>query len=105
MQRSDFAHLLRNQIVRFRLAGYRVTTDLLNAVDFGVPQERRRIFIVGIRSDLGIRYKFPKPTHDKNGKTRFRTIADALAGLPDWPKDEFFDDEFHWYYMSRNRRL
>ena len=104
MRRSDFRHLLRNQIIRFRMAGYRVTHDLLNAVNYGVAQERARIFIVGIRSDLGIRYCFPKPTHTQDGLKRFETIANALAGMPNWPEGEFFDDKFHWYYMSRNRR-
>lgn len=104
MRRSDFRHLLTNQIIRFRMAGYRVAHDLLNAVNFGVAQERARIFIVGIRSDLGVRYRFPKPTHTSKGNQRFRTIADALKGLPEWPAGEFFDDKFHWYYMSRNRR-
>lgn len=104
MRRADFQHLLRNQIVRFRMAGYRVTSDLLNAEDYGVPQERRRIFIVGIRSDFDMSYEFPKPTHTADGPQRFKTIKNALEGLPDWPTGEFFEDKFHWYYMSRNRR-
>ena len=104
MRRSDFGHLLRNQVVRFRMAGYKVTHDLLDAVNYGVAQERSRIFIVGIRSDLGFRYTFPVPTHTQVGPERCSTIADALAGMPDWPEGEFFDDKFHWYYMSRNRR-
>ena len=102
MRRSDFAHLLANQMRRFRIAGYRVDAKLLDAAAFGVPQHRRRIFIVGIRSDLGIRYAFPKPTHGNEGAP-FTTVRKALAGLPEWPDGEFFDDEFHWYYMSRNR--
>ncbi len=32
------------------------------------------------------------------------TISQALAGLPAWPEGEFNDEEFHWYYLSRNRR-
>jgi len=32
------------------------------------------------------------------------TIHDALQGLPEWPEGEFNTEEFHWYYMSRNRR-
>lgn len=104
MRRSDFAHLLHNQITRFRMAGYRVDQQLLDAVDYGVPQKRARIFIVGVRSDIDERYAFPCPTHAVDGKERFRTVADALAGLPEWPRGEFFDDKFHWYYMSRNRR-
>lgn len=104
MRRRDFFHLLRNQIVRFRMAGYKVSHDMLNAVNFGVPQERLRIFIVGIRSDLGVRYVFPEPTHTIDGDVKYLTIRDVLEGMPNWPEGEFFDDKFHWYYMSRNRR-
>ena len=104
MRRSDFRHLLQNQIVRFRMAGYFVSHDLLNAVNFGVAQERARIFLVGIRSDLGVRYQFPKPTHTHGGKVKYKTISEALVGMPHWPVGEYFDDKFHWYYMSRNRR-
>ncbi len=104
MYRSDFRHLLQNQTIRFRSAGYLVEDDLLNAAHFGVAQERQRVFIVGIRSDLGVRYEFPKPTHGIGRKAPIKTIADALAGLPDWPEGDFLDAKFHWYYMSRNRR-
>lgn len=104
MFRSDSARLLNNQLVRFRSAGYFVNHQLLNAADFGVAQDRRRIFIVGIRSDFGIRYEFPEPTHGAGRKKPVKTIADALAGMPEWPEGEFVDAKFHWYYMSRNRR-
>ena len=104
MRRSDFLHLLNSQLVRFRLAGYRVDAQPLNAADFGVPQERIRLFLVGIRSDLGVRYTFPTPTHGPNADTPYRTIKDAIGDMPIWPEGEFFDDPFHWYYLSRNRR-
>lgn len=104
MRRSDFVHLLRNQITRFRMAGYRVQHQLLDAVNFGVPQRRARIFIVGVRSDIDERYAFPSPTHGVDGKEPAMTVANALAGLPEWPAGEFCADKFHWYYMSRNRR-
>lgn len=42
---------------------YRVVYRLLNAADFGVPQNRHRVFIVGFRSDLGKEWSFPTPTH------------------------------------------
>ncbi len=45
---------------------YRVVTRILNAADFGVPQRRERIFIVGFRSDLGIEWSFPTPTHSRD---------------------------------------
>ncbi|MGR3912990.1 MAG: DNA cytosine methyltransferase [Gammaproteobacteria bacterium] len=104
--RSDSARLLQKQLTCFGAAGYLVEHKLLNAVDFGVAQERRRIFIVGIRADLGIRspYEFPKPTHGIGRKSPVKTIGDALAGFPEWPEGEFVNDKFHWYYMSRNRR-
>jgi len=44
---------------------YRVVTRILNAADYGVPQRRERIFIVGFRSDLGIEWSFPIPTHSR----------------------------------------
>ena len=43
---------------------YRVVYRLLDAADFGVPQHRHRVFIVGFRSDLGIEWNFPSPTHN-----------------------------------------
>lgn len=42
---------------------YRVVSRLLNAADYGVPQRRERVFIVGFRSDLGLEWSFPKQTH------------------------------------------
>lgn len=104
MNREDFRHLLDNQVIRFRLAGYKVKWSILNAVDFGVPQERKRIFIVGIRSDLNIEFKFPKPSHFGTLSHPYRTIRDAISGMPDWPEGEFCTDPFHWYYLSRDRR-
>lgn len=40
-----------------------VTYKVLNASDYGVAQERKRIFIVGIRTDLGLHFEFPLATH------------------------------------------
>ena len=45
---------------------YNVVYQLVNAVDFGVPQHRWRVFIVGIRSDLGAEFSFPQPTHEED---------------------------------------
>lgn len=42
---------------------YNVAPTLVNAADYGVPQRRERVFIVGFRADLGIKWSFPKPTH------------------------------------------
>lgn len=42
---------------------YKVIWDVLDAADFGVAQRRRRVFIVGVRADLGLEYSFPLQTH------------------------------------------
>ncbi|MYA37867.1 MAG: DNA cytosine methyltransferase [Gammaproteobacteria bacterium] len=44
---------------------YRIVSRVLNAADYGVPQRRERVFIVGFRSDLGIEWSFPAPTHSR----------------------------------------
>lgn len=48
---------------------YDIYYKLINSADFGVPQKRKRIFIVGFRSDLKVEWNFPNPTHSE--KTLF----------------------------------
>ena len=45
---------------------YQVTWQLMNAADYGVPQRRERVFIVGLRRDLGLSFSFPEPTHSQD---------------------------------------
>lgn len=45
---------------------YNVVFRLLNAADYGVPQKRERVFIVGFRSDLEVEWNFPKKTHSQD---------------------------------------
>jgi len=104
MVRANFSHLLEDQFKVFTDAGYRVKAAVLNASDFGVAQERRRIFIVGIRNDFDIEYSFPTPTHGEDCLNAKVTIREALKYMRHWPEGEFYDREFHWYYMSRDRR-
>lgn len=59
--------------------GYRVEMRLLRAEEFGVPQERRRMFFIGTRTDKEI--FFPEPTHGP-GLTPYVTIWDAISDLP-----------------------
>lgn len=68
-----------------KISGYNITIDLLNAADYGVPQTRERVFIVGVRSDLGVNYVFPKKTHTQNGSNgtlKWVTLDDVLKNLP-----------------------
>jgi DNA (cytosine-5)-methyltransferase 1 len=44
---------------------YNVVARVLNAADYGVPQRRERVFLVGFRSDLGIQWSFPEATHSQ----------------------------------------
>lgn len=45
---------------------YNVVNQLLNSADYGVPQRRERVLIVGVRADLGITFSFPTPTHEED---------------------------------------
>ena len=63
----------------FRSAGYKVVWEVLNASHFGVPQDRRRAFLVGNR--LGIDFKFPTPLRQKD-RERQNLVRDAIADLP-----------------------
>ena len=103
MTRSNYKHLLQNQLTRFRSAGYFVNWAILNALDYGLAQERKRIFFVGIRSDLGVRYNFPQPTYGTDRANPHRVQMDVIGELPEWLVGEFCTDEFHWYYLSRDR--
>jgi len=48
------------------LAEYRVVPTLVNAADYGVPQHRHRVFIVGFRADVEAEWNFPSPTHSQD---------------------------------------
>lgn len=104
MAYGDNRQLLNNQLYRYRLAGYRVSWQVLDAQHHGVAQSRRRVFIVGIRSDLDFIYKFPLPLCGKDTGTRPVSQEDVLRGMPEWPTGDFNEEPFHWYYLSRNRR-
>jgi DNA (cytosine-5)-methyltransferase 1 len=54
---------------------YKVVYRLLNAANFGVPQKRERVFIVGFREDLGIEWSFPDPTHSEDALVRSQWIT------------------------------
>lgn len=80
------SHLERLQSITFQNYDdlkYRVQFKLLNAADYGVPQVRERVFIVGIRSDIPAIWTWPQPTVNKD---EWKTIHDALRGISD-PQD------------------
>jgi DNA (cytosine-5)-methyltransferase 1 len=78
------SHLRRLEEVHtrghFADLSYNVVFRLLNAADYGVPQLRERVFLVGFRADTGIEWHFPEPTHS----------ADALA-YDQWVTGEYWE--------------
>ena len=82
----DGGRAFKRIIADFTKAGYRVAYRLFNAADFGVPQRRERIIIVGTRIDVNFDFSFPAPTHARDGSgglRRWKGVADALSVLPD----------------------
>lgn len=61
--------------------GYRLYRKILNAKDFGVPQSRERVFIVGLRKDIDYEWTFPSPTYGQ-GLKNYVTVAEAISDLP-----------------------
>ncbi len=57
--------ILQKVITEFEAVGYKVKYKLLLASNFGIPQKRERLFIVGVRNDLNIDYNFPENTHSE----------------------------------------
>lgn len=73
--RGFFDELMR----LFEEAGYTISWELMNTWEYGVPQLRKRVFVVGIRKDLNKSFHFPPPI-----PIEYRsTIRDAIGDLPD----------------------
>ena len=94
--------------------GYELSFELLNASDFDVPQDRKRVFFVGIRKDLNFKFQFPKPVKEKI------TLEQAISDLRETvvpakegnktniqqckvPNHEYMIGGFSSMFMSRNR--
>ena len=66
--------------------GYKVKISVLNAADYGVPQRRQRVIIVGVRNDIDFEYIYPIPTHSEdgaNGLKKWVSVKEALSKIPD----------------------
>jgi DNA (cytosine-5)-methyltransferase 1 len=107
---------LKNIKEMFKECGYNLSFKMLNVSDYGVPQDRKRVFFVGYRSDLGIEFEFPKPTTTIEKKTLKQTIWDLKDNaLPanclnysngdncKFLNHEYMIGGFSTIYMSRNR--
>ncbi len=100
----------------FGACGYHVTISLVNAKNYGVAQERRRVFYMGFRNDLGVRFEFPRgSTWDDKLKLTLRDVIWDLqeTAVPAGQhnahnpsainNNEYFTGAFSPIFMSRNR--
>ncbi|HYE37269.1 DNA cytosine methyltransferase [Methylocaldum sp.] len=67
---------------------YNVVPTLVNAANYGVPQKRERVFIVGFRSDLGIEWSFPRPTHSFDALLYSQWVSEEYWDRHDVPKSK-----------------
>jgi DNA (cytosine-5)-methyltransferase 1 len=96
--------VLKQIVEDFASAGYTMKYKLLNSRDYGVPQLRERVILVGVRTDLDFDYQYPEPTHgDRAGLTPFVTLQDAIGDLAEDP-GPYFTGGFSTMYLSRNRK-
>ena len=107
---------VQNILEMFDEAGYDVTFSLVNAKDYGVAEERKRVFYIGFRKDLGINFGFPKgSTKEDDKKITLRDIIWDLqeTAVPSGEKNhhnpeainnnEYFTGTYSPIFMSRNR--
>ncbi len=94
------------QIVQdFDAAGYHIYHRLLNAAEYGVPQIRERVILVGVKKGMDFVYQYPNPTHgsEEKGLKRIVTLKDAIGDLEENPGD-YFTGSYSSIFMSRNRK-
>ena len=78
---NDFKLIMKS----FEEVGYKLYWKLLNAADYGAPQLRERVFLVGIRNDIDVSFRFPLPTYgpDSPDKKKYVTTGEMIADLQD----------------------
>ena len=116
MLANRHSEAVKNIIAMFKDSGHDVSVTLANAKDYGVAQERKRVFYIGFRTDLGISYTFPKGSTSENEKKL--TLRDVIwdlqfSAVPAGKKNyhnpaainnnEYFTGAYSPIFMSRNR--
>ena len=70
--------IIKKIVTDFQRVGYNVDFKLLKAVEFGIPQRRERVFIVGIRKDCVFNYRFPSAICSEENAVPLRAVIDIL---------------------------
>ena len=94
------------QIVEdFAAAGYTIYHKLLSSEEYGVPQIRKRVILVGVRNDIDFEYHYPEPSYgdEKKGLKKVVDLRTAIGDLEDNP-GEYFTGSYSSMFMSRNRK-
>lgn len=95
----DGGKIIEAIISEFSDCGYDVYYKLLNAKNYGVPEDRERVIIVGFKKNLNIEnFNFPEP------KSSFVTLKEALEDVPEPKKEDICSQPYSSRYMSRNRK-
>jgi len=120
---NEFKKIIR----RFSELGYALSYQVLDARDYGVPQERKRVIVVGYDKKINKKFKFPDPTHygsktatiDNKMLKQWVSLREAIGDLPPAkpakeknrananlpvPNHEYMNGGFSTIYMSRNRK-
>lgn len=114
MMANRHSEAVEGIVSQFEDAGYDVFIKLVNAVDYGVAQDRKRVFYIGFRKDLFVNFEFPQPYGYK------LTLKDIIWDLQDnvipardknktnganckFLNHEYFTGTYSTIFMSRNR--
>lgn len=81
---------IKQIIADFEKAGYITETHLVNMANYGVPETRQRVIIIGQRKDIGenMIFRFPKPTHDKDGKAGLKKWVSIKCAIGHFPNPD-----------------
>lgn len=113
---SRHKEALENIKQMFTDIGYSLSFQMLNVSDYGIPQDRKRVFFIGYRKDLGLHFEFPHPVTLTNKVTLKQAIFDLKdTAIPAKSNNhtngaacvvsnhEYMNGGFSTIYMSRNR--
>lgn len=116
MMANRHEEAVRNILNLFSQSGYCVSLTMVNACDYGVAQERKRVFYIGFRTDLNVSFSFPQgSTVNDNDKITLKDVIWDLQNnvVPAASKNkrnpaainnnEYFIGSFSPIFMSRNR--